>query len=548
MSSSRRDVMKLYLAKKYDKMLDSVLAAEMTLSGTESKTRELEAESTQNNRKIIKQIAGSLVHASVEKLRPSLPDNVEDTQGYELDSALSWHRQGTAETKSSDDSISAGLIGAVKRETSSALSKSEGYFMDVFLQNLITRFVDERIPERERLIELDDQEGLKKEPPVSPSILAGNMKKLAGKFESIFEIQDSLIRILAWRNPSQTILVMICLTTILLYPISIIFGALVFFTCNVILSGYARRHPFRESYYPIRKRYGRSLINECLGGPSKKKGRLLLAPKSKVSQKLDQAGPEMEMMGDKFEEEELLELTSGMKLVIQLRDVQNITTGVVKLSDTAEKFLKLSGGFVDEKISTLFFYQSILALFALKLVLPQINWILMTVGAVWLIMFAMHPRIRPHTMDLICFIKKMVISDAMRRSDNHTRFDGEFPLSFIMDEAPETKLVEVFEIHQFDSLKNLWKFYKFSKQVFDPSDKYRKAKTTPPGSHSLADINPPHGWIFDENFAWEIDYEVEKWTLERGIELPTENEFLCDPQFKRRRLVRKVLRDLTMTV
>ncbi len=84
----------------------------------------------------------------------------------------------------------------------------------------------------------------------------------------------------------------------------------------------------------------------------------------------------------------------------------------------------------------------------------------------------------------------------------------------------------------------------YSSNVFDYNDEYRKAQKPPPGVKELEDVNPPTTWKFDMNTKWEIDYNVVAWSQQKG--LPTtseiEDEFYCDNMFKRRRLIRRVLK------
>lgn len=118
-------------------------------------------------------------------------------------------------------------------------------------------------------------------------------------------------------------------------------------------------------------------------------------------------------------------------------------------------------------------------------------------------------------------------------------------LNMIFDEQPETKFIEIFEIYKKVLLPNDWKFFRYSNRIFDPQDPYRRAQQFPPGVDSLADVIPPTGWSFDPNFEWKIDNDVDRWVVERGLNLPITGEFLFDPMFKRRRLIHRVIKNAT---
>ncbi|SCV15797.1 related to Peroxisomal membrane protein PEX28 [Nakaseomyces glabratus] len=471
-------------------------------------------------RELVQQVMGVLVSTSLERLKPE-------------------HVSAAAEEKELDE------LNEYRRSLSQdRLSKEDTYFLDMFLDKLIARLIPDNLPEREHFSLADDGDEALHGPPFSASVLASNMKKLSGKMDSIFEFQDNMIRVLTWKTPTVTLTALT------------IFTLICFDLMNVIL--------FPMAYIVlVQMTQGRSLIHDLFHGGKKTNNVLLPSNENDCNGEQENEadlGTSDDCNGTSDENVVIspaaakidknistYNLNHGTKVVLTLRDMQNMTTGTVHLMDAIDKFKYGTAAFVDEYKSTSVFFTLLGSVILLVLLSRFITWSLTISLSAWIGLLSIHPKVHPYVKSAKNIMKKPKMKPenspqdvAVVMEDNISGED--YNRNIILDEPPDVKYVEVYEIYKRGLLPTDWEFFKFSSTIFDPTDTYRKALQLPPGVDKIEEIKPPAGWAFDENSSWIIDKNPEIWAIERGLQLPVEEGFLVDPMFKRRRLVRKVIR------
>lgn len=516
-SPRKRDMMKTYFSQKYDKVLDSLLVADTTAAlacaaGVNSHPKKIP------NMEVVQGIASSLFNASIERLKVekdgSLPSSIADTTESSDDF---WKDENFRQEIDAESHIT--TMDSVEKTAVKIENKTREHFVDLFVEKLITKMIPDRLPEREHFGELSEEEKRKSQ-TVSATVLTKNLKKLTPKMGEVFEFQDSVVRLLTWRNSSGTVTMLILCTMICYNPMNLITMPLLYIAFGLMVPGYMQRHPLRRTLYPVRKVYGKSLLKDITDSGT---GRAWHPPGaiqeySYGAQTNDSDSPSLEDP-----------LSNGVEFVANLRDIQSATTATVALSESLEKFVYGTAGFKNERYSTVVFLKYIFWFCFLGIVSKFINWSLVLSFWIWYSMIKSHPK-----------VKKMLgpfKQNAKQEVAKTKKSDG-----LVLDEPPEAKFVEVYEIYQQGITPRHWEFYKYSNQVFDPLDKYRKLQQPPPGVFCLDEIHPPKTWTFDENSKWEVDYNVEKWATERGLKYSMDEEFLVDDSFKRRRLARRVLR------
>lgn len=517
----KREILKSYFANRYEKVLDSLLVADTTAAaaavvGGENGLNKVP------NREVVHGIASSLFNASIERLKPGKDDlyplDLEDATGG---SDEFWKDENFKQEIESDTRLTA--METVEKSAGKLESKAKEHFLDIFVEKLITKMVKERLPEREHFGELTDEEKRKSQ-TISATILTNNLKKLTPKMGGIFEVQDSVVRLLTWRNPSGTVIMLLILTMIFYNPMHLIMMPLLYIMYGLMIPGYMRRHPLRRTLYPARRVYGKSLLKEVAnGGPS-----TAWHPAGAI-QEFAINTPTSESDNSETEKN----LNNGVEFVANMRDFQNATTATLAFSDSIERFIYGTAGFKDEKQSTVVFLKYFTSFLVLGLLSRFVNWSFVISFALWYTMLTTHPKIRP---------KLSALSKSEKPDPNEKVQKESESYNVILDEPPEVKLVEIYEIYEQGITPRHWSFYKLSNQVFDPLDQYRKLQHPPPGVSELKDVLPPKTWLFDENSKWQVDFNVQKWASERGLHLSIQDEFLVDDAFKRRRLTRRVLR------
>ena len=96
----------------------------------------------------------------------------------------------------------------------------------------------------------------------------------------------------------------------------------------------------------------------------------------------------------------------------------------------------------------------------------------------------------------------------------------------ILDSAPETREVEIFELQYQEHSSAEWSSWLFSSSPYDPLSTERVRSERPKGTRFFEDVQPPKGWEWSEK-KWALDLWSREWVEERiitGVEVETEGE------------------------
>ncbi|KAK5782027.1 hypothetical protein RI543_000513 [Arxiozyma heterogenica] len=369
-----------------------------------------------------------------------------------------------------------------KNDTSIDTILENDTFLDIFMERLLSRIIRDKLPEREHITEKETSHKEKHAQLVSPSILASNLGKMSKQLNSIFEFQDSFIRLLTWKTPSYTILTLLIISLILFHPLYLILLPILYIAYGLITPSYTQKHNLRNFDYHLKKQYGKSLLEVISSGGK---------PVACTS------NPFKDQINDPIEDLNLVDWedsNSGLKFITTIRDFQNMTTNLLALTNSISKFIYETASFKDERKTTILFL-------------------------------------------------KCIQRSTTKKNNLETVGQKNEIGNIIIDTTPQIKEIEIFEIYRKGLIPGEWKFFLYSNNVFDYNDQYRKAQKSPPGVKTLDELYPPKTWKFDNNSTWNIDKNVQEWAYYRGLlDLEIDKEFLCDNMFKRRRLTRKVLK------
>lgn len=502
--------MKEYFRLKYIELLDSMLNAEELLAAfkdidsandeTSMVDDDIEENSNSNksvwNKELLTKMASSLVNVSLTKLK-----NQQQQQPGEDD----------------DDDADADFLAMeelqhyIDKTAINLKSAGEKPFVALFLDKLISRLVPEPLPAREHILpDVVDQQ-------ISVALLASNVHKLSEKMENVFEFQDTIVRVLTWRQPSQMILILLLFTKICYNPMYLILLPLLYLSLGVIVKQYNTKYSegthSRQSH---RGKIGKSLFNDLFKND----------PSYNTNGNDSNTTPQ--------------EITHGMQVVLNLRDFQNLTTSQLHMMDTFSHFLNETAAFKDERTTTLLVVGLLFSCIAFKALSPFINWSLLCSGTMWIGAIMTHPKLLPRLKQL-CSSHSQV-KQKQKQEESSTSV---MKYDVILDQQPSARYVEIFEIYRQGLIPTTWKFFIYSTSLFNLTDEYRRAQTPPPGVKDLSQVHAPDQWLFDPNSKWEIDNNIGDWASDRNLDLSLDKEFLVDSAFKRRRLTRRVLKKLS---
>ena len=220
---------------------------------------------------------------------------------------------------------------------------------------------------------------------------------------------------------------------------------------------------------------------------------------------------------------------SQIALLINLRDFQNLTTDILKGINNAEKFYYETGGFKDERLSTFIFYGVLLSTFGILFVGKYVPWRLIFIQGGWTGAILCHPNCKKFLVDASKARKARAAIEKAKKEeksvpeiiieeadDTVTQFDRN---DIIVDDSPEARTVEIYELQIKSILKHSWTFYRYSTTIYDKNNKARIAGKRPPGVDHLSKVYPPNDWKFDFGLVnkWNLDTKPKEFLRERSL-------------------------------
>ena len=449
-----------------------------------------------------------------------------------------------------------------------------------FVDGLLERLIKHSVPSEDKEVlekRLNDPARTNK-PNLSLKILFSNFKTLSSKMSGLFAFQYGFLHLVTWRNPSKTLLYLILYTCICIWPHLVLALPLVGILGGVFIEGYAYRHPMEvPELIPVKKR-GQSLLDFLSSDDSSvlddfisKDLRDLVHSKlvdleessnssqdASNSAKLGTLSQELDINESIKRKNKSEQINSQMTLLMNMRDLQNLTTELINSINAAEVFFYETAGFKDEKLSTFFFY---ILSFATGVVLffgRFIPWRLIFIQSGWIALIVCHPRFKQF-LQTLTKNKKKSPKKAPKVNKTVKKFERD---DIIVDIIPDVSVVEIYELHIKSLLNNTWSFHLYTNNMFDLKDPTRVAGGRPTGASKLSNVMPPPEWRFDSGYTnkWKADKQPKNFLRERSVDtlnlIINENEtegWIYDNmehsedtdyvyEFRRRRLTRECYR------
>lgn len=408
----------------------------------------------------------------------------------------------------------------------------QNHFIDILLEKLIQNTIPNNVPDKTNFYNRVNDPIRKNSDNLSITKFSSNLTKLTGKIGGIFQAQYFILKVFHWKDPSLTLTCLIIYTILISHPNLFIILPFIFLLYGVMIPGYLYRHPISnlsKNLIHIKER-GDTLIEKFARIKDDKNLEEMLEDDQEQNFEMI---PEID---DPIDKSTSL-LKNQMEFLVNMRDLQNLMTNLLKLNDNFENFWYGTAGFKDERLSTSMFFNVFSLTIVLLILNPYINYKLIFISLGWLLLILIHPKILPTIKkfnELVIKPQNEKLNKIVKESERH---------DIIMDESPEIKQVEIFEIF-IKNNKNQWDFYLYSTNIFDFNDEFRKSQNPPPGVSKLEEIGCPKTWRFQDS-QWHIDFDCKTWVVNRSIQLnkmEVNEEFLIDEEFKRRRLYRNVIR------
>ncbi|KAI0430695.1 integral peroxisomal membrane peroxin-domain-containing protein [Xylaria sp. FL1042] len=359
--------------------------------------------------------------------------------------------------------------------------KEKARIQDGLVEKLLAQVVpldDAEIPQDEPL------PGRVAKPNFNLPTMSNNFRRFNARIGVVFVFQARVIRLLAWRHPTHTLSFLAVYTFVCLDPSLLPLLPLVVLLVSILVPNFIARHPAAEF----------SLTNEQAIGYSP--GGPPFAPAITVK-------PVKELSRDFFH---------------NMRDLQNSMEDFSQMHDAIVKFVVPRTNFSNEAQGSALFVVLFAACLFMCIAANIIPWRLIFLVAGWGVTCLGHPVVQ---RQLETAHKKHV----QQEEKAMTWVEKWIETDVILDSAPETREVEIFELQRLSGAGE-WEPWLFSASPYDPLSPARIAGERPVGTRFFEDVQPPQGWEWSEK-KWALDLWSREWVEERiitGVEIETEGE------------------------
>ncbi|KAB5572667.1 integral peroxisomal membrane peroxin-domain-containing protein [Coniochaeta sp. 2T2.1] len=342
-------------------------------------------------------------------------------------------------------------------------------------------------------------------PGFTIATMSANFRRFNARIGVVFHFQARVVRLLSWRQPTHTLSLLAVYTFLCLDPYLLFVLPLLLIIICVLIPSFIARHP-APAANPSEE-FLRDMDYRPRGPP--------LAPAVTVK-------PVKELSRDFFK---------------NLGHLQNSMEDFSVAHDKIVGFAEPKTNFSDEALSSAIFVLLCGLAVVMSLTAHLLPWRYLALVTGWAAICSNHPLASrllssptttpsantPQPSSLLG-PKDIVTTTTSRLS---TLWSSFVSTDIILDQSPETREVEIFELQRLSlSGTGEWEAWVFSPSPYDPLSAARISGQRPPGTRFFEDVKPPPGWEWSEK-KWMLDLWSREWVEERiitGVEVETEGE------------------------
>jgi hypothetical protein len=350
-------------------------------------------------------------------------------------------------------------------------------------------------------------------PGFSVALMSNNFRRFNARIGVVFKFQARMFRLLAWRHPTHTLSFLAVYTFICLDPYLLFSLPLAIALFGVLVPSFVARHPAPSSDSDRVRNLGYSPR-----GPP-------LAPARTVK-------PTKELSRDFFR---------------NMGDLQNVMEDFSVVHDKIIALVLPKTNFSDEALSSAIFVLLFAACTIMMVAahLLPLRFLALTGG--WAGIWSGHPAVALWIHQIKLQYMESESGEKNKPNDNNPQSQDQkevkdwkppLPLDptvafttfvradILLDDAPETREVEIFELQHLSGTSGEWEPWLFSPSPYDPLSAPRLAGERPRGTRFFEDVLAPEAWQWSEK-KWALDLWSREWVEERiitGVEVETEGE------------------------
>ncbi|KAI0134534.1 integral peroxisomal membrane peroxin-domain-containing protein [Xylariales sp. AK1849] len=323
-------------------------------------------------------------------------------------------------------------------------------------------------------------------PNFSLPTMSNNFRRFNSRIGVVFVFQARVIRLLQWRQPTHTLSFLAIYTFVCLDPNLLPLLPLAILLIGVMIPNFVARHPAAPFSLSSEQAIGYSPH-----GPP-------IAPARTVK-------PVKELSQDFFR---------------NMRDLQNSMEDFSQLHDGVLALLVPRLNFSNEALSSAIFVFLFMGCLFMSIAANVLPWRFIFLALGWAVTLIGHPAVQKHIEG--AHQKHLKSSEVKAMGWMESWVDSDV----ILDSAPETREVEIFELQRLSGPEGEWEAWMFSASPYDPMSAPRISGERPVGTRFFEDVLPPQGWEWSEK-KWALDLWSREWVEERiitGVEVETEGE------------------------
>ncbi|PBP20388.1 integral peroxisomal membrane peroxin [Diplocarpon rosae] len=326
-------------------------------------------------------------------------------------------------------------------------------------------------------------------PSFSLPTMSTNFRRFNARIGVVFVFQAKAIRLLSWNTPTHTFSFLAIYTFICLDPYLLAVLPFAILLLALLIPAFIARHPAPPPTITTLSSHTVAFGYNAAGPP--------LAPAPTVK-------PVKELSKDFFR---------------NMRDLQNCMEDFSRVHDQLITLLTPPTNFSNEPLSSTVFLFAFFAALFLFIASHLLPWRIIFLVLGWAATCSGHPTIQ---RQLLTTHKQHV---APRGEEAKSYLDSWIARDIVLDSAPETREVEIFELQRLSSAGE-WESWLFSSSPYDPLSEPRIRAERPKGTRFFEDVQPPQGWEWSEK-KWALDLWSREWVEERiitSVEVETEGE------------------------
>ena len=398
----------------------------------------------------------------------------------------SKHDETSAQEPSSPEADSSMPRRRGLRERISAL-KDKANIQDLLVEKVLTQVLQEggAYPPEDVAKSGGGPPGVER-PNFNLPTMSNNFRRFNSRIGVVFVFQARAIRLLSWRHPTHTLSFLAVFTFVCLDPSLIPLLPLAILLVGVMIPYFVDRHPAA----PFSLTSDQAIGYSPYGPP--------LAPARTVK-------PVKELSRDFFR---------------NMRDLQNSMEDFSQLNDAVVTMLVPRLNFSDEALSSAIFVVLFAACLLLSVASNTLPWRFIFLVGGWAATVMGHPAVQKQLQST--HGNQFKENEEKARTWAEKFIEGDV----ILDGAPETREVEIFELQRLSGPDGEWEAWLFSPSPYDPLSAARIAGERSTGTRFFEDVQPPQGWEWSEK-KWALDLWSREWVEERiitGVEVETEGE------------------------